>query len=151
MQYTRSWLRPGAEEDSGDFRIWETGHGPPSHSIPPHLIVKAARRVAGDAVARSLGEALFAAYFSENLDITEEATMKGLWEEAGLAAADFSRVEDADLLQEVLEEHRGALEHGVTGVPAIMLEGNDVPITGAHPRSLYRRWIERTLEERRSS
>jgi len=33
-------------------------------------------------------------------------------------------------------------------VPAIMLEGNDIAITGAHPRALYRRWIDRTIVAR---
>ncbi len=102
----------------------------------------------GDEAARKVSAALFAAYFSENFDITDEATMKRLWADAGLDEAGFAHVQDEDLLQAVLEEHRSALEHGVTGVPAIMLEGNDVPITGAHPRTLYRRWIDRTLEER---
>jgi len=95
-----------------------------------------------------VSERLFAAYFSENLDITDETTMKQIWGECGLDEGDFVRIGDEDLLQEVLEEHRSALEHGVAGVPAIMLEGNDIAITGAHPRALYRRWIDRTIVAR---
>ncbi len=113
--------------------------------------MKAARRAGGDDAARALSARLFGAYFSENLDITDDATMRQLWAEAGLNEAAFEHTRDEDLLQEVLEEHRSALEYGVTGVPAIMLEGNDVPITGAHPRTLYRRWIDRTLAEREAS
>jgi predicted DsbA family dithiol-disulfide isomerase len=149
--YTRSWMRPDSEEDAGEFRVWETEHGPPSHSVPPHLLVKAARRAGGDEAARALSARLFEAYFSENLDITDDATMRQLWEDAGLDEAAFDHTRDEDLLQEVLEEHRSALEYGVTGVPAVMLEGNDVPITGAHPRTLYRRWIDRTLAQREAA
>ena len=47
--YTRSWLRPAAEPESGTFRVWETEVGPPSHSIPPHVVAKAAQRVGPDA------------------------------------------------------------------------------------------------------
>lgn len=95
-----------------------------------------------------MSERLFEAYFSENLDITSEVTMKAIWRECGLDPADYVHTTDEDLLQEVLEEHREAMKFGVGGVPAIMLEGNDVPITGAHPRALYRRWIDRTIAER---
>ncbi|MCP4038378.1 MAG: hypothetical protein GY733_15670 [bacterium] len=149
-RYTQSWKRPGSEDDAGVFRPWETEHGPPSHSIPPHLLVKAARRCGGEAMARVASHKLFEAYFSENLDITDSETMKQIWTQCGLETADFERTSDDDLLQEVIEEHRTALEHGVTGVPAIMLEGNDVAITGAHPRALYRRWIDRTLAARQA-
>ncbi len=40
--YTESWRRPAAEPDSGTFRVWQDGAGPPSHSVPPHLVAKAA-------------------------------------------------------------------------------------------------------------
>jgi len=110
--------------------------------------VKAARRCGGEDKAGAVSERLFEAYFSENLDITNEATMKAIWRECGLDPADYVHTTDEDLLQEVLEEHREAMKFGVGGVPAIMLEGNDVPISGAHPRALYRRWIDRTIAER---
>ena len=82
------------------------------------------------------------------LDITDLQTMTEIWHECGLAPADFEHTRDDDLLQQVLEDHREAVKYGVTGVPAIMLEGTDVAITGAHPRSLYRRWIDRTIAKR---
>lgn len=141
-------MRPAAEEDAGSFRVWETENGPPSHSVPPHLLVKAAKRCGGEAKARAVSERLFEAYFAENLDITETETMKTIWQECGLDPADYAHTADEDLLQEVLEEHREALKVGVNGVPAIMLVGTDVAITGAHPRTLYRRWIDRTIAER---
>jgi len=93
-------------------------------------------------------ERLFEAYFAENLDITDHETMQAIWRECGLEPADYHHTEDEDLLQQVLEEHREAMKYGVDGVPAVMLEGNDVPITGAHERELYRRWIDRTIAAR---
>ena len=147
-EYTKSWLRPAAEEDSGKFRVWETEHGPPSHSIPPHLLVKAAKRCGGEASARAVSDRLFEAYFADNLDITDAETMQAIWQECGLDPADYVHTGDDDLLQEVLEEHREAMKFGVNGVPAIMLEGTDTAITGAHPRALYRRWIDRTIADR---
>ena len=49
VAYTRSWLRPAAEPDSGTFRVWQGEAGPPSHSLPPHLIAKAAARIDAEA------------------------------------------------------------------------------------------------------
>ena len=53
VRYTQSWLRPAAEPDAGCFRVWETTAGPPSHSVPPQVIAKAAARVGP---ARSLAD-----------------------------------------------------------------------------------------------
>ena len=142
-------MRPNSEDDAGTFKIWQSEHGPPSHSIPPHLLAKAAARLDTEAGVR-IRDRLFVAYFSENLDITDPDTMRSLWQECGLSESDYEGVAAPELLQEVMEQHREAMSFGVPGVPAIMLVGNDVPITGAHPRSLYRRWIDRTLEARES-
>lgn len=147
MRYTNSWMRPQAEEDGGTFRVWQTGLGPPSHSIPPLVLYKAAERI-GRSAAAEVSDRLFKAYFTDNLDITDPATMLEIWRESGLDDTAYEGVEDPVLLQEVLDEHGDAVQRGVTGVPAIMLEGTDAVITGAHPRALYRRWIERTLERR---
>ena len=91
---------------------------------------------------------MFEAYFAENLDITDPATMETIWRECGLDPKGLVHTGDEDLLQQVLEEHREALKFGVNGVPASMLDGTDVAITGAHPRALYRRWIDRTIAAR---
>ena len=48
----------------------------------------------------------------------------------------------------MLDEYNGAHEQGVTGVPAVQLEGNDAVVVGAHPETLYRTWIEKTLARR---
>jgi predicted DsbA family dithiol-disulfide isomerase len=145
--YTRSWERPGAESDSGDFRVWSTELGPPSHSIPPHRLAKAAARLGEDAFRR-VHEGLMRAYFHDNRDISEDATQRAIWQELGLPRAGFEAREDPAILNEILAEHQEALDRGATGVPAMQLEGNDAVIVGAHPLSLYRRWVERTLARR---
>ena len=53
--------------------------------------------------------------------------------------------EDPALLRRVLEDHNDALERGISGVPTLLICGQDVPITGAHPMDLYRRWLDRVL------
>jgi predicted DsbA family dithiol-disulfide isomerase len=144
--YTKSWLRPAAEPDSGTFRVWQGEAGPPSHSVPPHLVAKAAAQVSRAAFEK-IHQALLGAYFAQNLDITAWDTLRTLWTQAGLPSNGFKATGDPALLQEVLNEHREALESGVTGVPSFQMVGRDAIITGAHPVDLYRRWVRRALAE----
>jgi predicted DsbA family dithiol-disulfide isomerase len=152
--YTQSWLRPAAEPDAPEFRPWASDEGPPSHSIPAHLVAKAAAALGPDAFA-AMHARLLRAYFTESRDITDRETLRALWREAGLSDAglgDAGRndaafaVADAPATRAaVLAEHEDALQQGVTGVPAVMMVGNDVPTLGAMPYETYRRWIARAL------
>ena len=142
-EYTRSWLRPAAEDESGTFQVWQSDEGPPSHSVPPHVVAKAAARLGDDAFNR-IHERLLRAYFGENRDITRSDVLRELWNDVGLAPDAFEASEQG-LVDQVLDEHNEAREVGVTGVPAVRLAGNDAIIVGAHPVELYRRWIERSI------
>jgi predicted DsbA family dithiol-disulfide isomerase len=142
--YTQSWLRPAAEPDAPEFRPWTTGEGPPSHSIPAHLVAKAAAAVGAEAF-RGMHDRLLRAYFVENRDITRTEIQYLLWRDLGLADAAFAVAGAAETRAAVLADHQDAVERGVTGVPALMLAGNDVPTLGAMPYETYRRWIARAL------
>jgi len=141
--YTKSWQRPAAEPDSGTFRVWQGDAGPPSHSIPPHLVAKAAAQL-GEEAFRRMHTRLLEAYFAENRDVTDSATLRALWREVELPEAEFERSEDPAVLREVLAQHEQAREAGATGVPAMQLLGNDAVIVGAHPLELYQRWFDKT-------
>lgn len=145
--YTRSWERPAAEADAPPFRVWTGDAGPPTHSVPPHLVAKAAAQL-GDDAFRRVHERLLRAYFGENRDITDAQTLRELWGKAGLPDAEFGRRDDPALLEQVLDEYHEAGESGASGVPALRMEGNPAVIVGAHRLELYRRWIDRTLERR---
>jgi predicted DsbA family dithiol-disulfide isomerase len=145
--YTRSWQRPGAEPDSPEFREWQGQAGPPSHSLPPHVVAKAAARVSPEAF-EVLHEGLLRAYFRDSRDITDPDTLQRLWAEAGLAEPELPKPDDPTLQRQVLSEHQEALDLGVTGVPAVRLQDNDAFIVGAQPLDVYRRWVTRSLEHR---
>jgi len=145
--YTQSWLRPAADAESGHFQVWQGDAGPPSHSIPPHLVAKAAATL-GDGEFRRMSDRLFEAYFSESRDITDDVTLRALWREAELPEAEFERSQDPARLRETLQQYAEAQEVGATGVPAVQLVGNDVVIVGAHPFELYERWANKTLAAR---
>jgi predicted DsbA family dithiol-disulfide isomerase len=145
--YTQSWLRPAADPDGGTFRVWATEAGPPSHSLPPHLVAKAAARLGHDAFER-MHAALLHAYFADNRDITDAATLRAIWDEVGLPADGLAAADDPAIAREVVDQHNQAVELGLTGVPAVLVAGSDVAVPGAQPLETYRRWVKKLLAER---
>lgn len=142
--YTQSWLRAAEDPDGGTFNVWRTDAGPPSHSIPPQLAVKAAARLGNESFT-VMHKALLRAYFTDNRDITDAETLRAIWSECGLPAAAFDAVADPDLLRTVLAEHNEAVELGITGVPAVRVADTDAVVVGAQPLETYRRWVRRLL------
>jgi predicted DsbA family dithiol-disulfide isomerase len=145
--YTRSWLRPAAEEDSGSFQVWASDEGPPSHSVPPHRVAKAAERIGPGAFER-VHDALLHAYFAENRDISQPETLRDIWLACDLPEVALEVANDPEIEREVLADYQEAIDSGITGVPAFRLAGNEVAITGANPLEMYRRWIQRALDGR---
>jgi predicted DsbA family dithiol-disulfide isomerase len=144
--YTRSWARPAAEADAPTFRAWDSDAGPPSHSMPPHLVAKAAATLGPEAFDR-MHARLLRAYFGENRDITDPPTLVALWDDVGLPADAFRRAGEQTLVEAVVREHNEAVSLGLSGVPAVQLAGADVAIPGALPYESYRRWVERALAD----
>jgi predicted DsbA family dithiol-disulfide isomerase len=147
-RYTQGWKRMAAEPDAGELRPWQSDEGPPSHSIPAHLVAKAAARL-GREPFRKIHDRLLRAYFVESRDISRESVLRALWDELGLDAESFEAHRDPSILEEVLSDHEEAVRFGATGVPAVRLDCNEAVIVGAQPEEMYRRWIERTLARER--
>ena len=143
-KYTESWLRPGAESDAGPFRVWASEEGPPTHSVPPHRVAKAAARVS-PAAFRGMHDRLMTAYFAENRDISSFEVLRALWDGEGLPSEAFEFAHSEEIESLIFREYEEARQLGATGVPAVQRADNDAVIVGAHPESLYRHWIERSL------
>ncbi|MGI9431145.1 MAG: DsbA family oxidoreductase [Myxococcota bacterium] len=143
MRYTQSWMRPAAEPDAPTFRVWETTEGPPSHSVPAHLVAKAAAAVGPEAFDALHGR-LLEAYFEDNRDISDIETLRAIWSEAGLDRDGFDAAATApELAEETVSQHNEAIELGITGVPSVRVAGTSAFVSGAQPTETYRRWIER--------
>lgn len=140
--YTESWRRCAAEEPEAGFQVWATNNGPPSHSVPPHLVAKAAARISPEAF-EDLHERLLDAYFCQNLDITDSKVLLSLWKQSGLLATDFDQREDPSLLEEVVGQHQEAVQHGASGVPAVRADGHFGVLMGAQSVDVYGRWLEK--------
>ncbi len=142
LRYTQHWLRPAAEPDAPRFQVWESAASPPSHSVPAHIAARAAARLGPEAF-ETLHARLFAAYFEQSRDISDDDTLRALWRESALPAAAFEQNDEAALLGEVLAQHNEALELGISGVPALRVVGSEAFVLGAQPLATYRRWLER--------
>ena len=143
-EYTQSWMRPGAESDAGPFRVWASEEGPPTHSVPPHQVAKAAARVS-PAAFRKIHSRLMTAYFAENRDISSFEVLRSIWDAEGLPSDAFEFAHSDEIKSLIVREFEEACQLGATGVPAMRRADNEAVIVGAHPESLYRRWIERSL------
>jgi predicted DsbA family dithiol-disulfide isomerase len=142
--YTQGWARPAAEPDAGTFRPWQTDAPPPSHSLLPQLVARAAAAL-DRAAFDSMHERLFHAYFAENLDITDGTTLRTLWRNLGLPDERFELCDDPAVRDAVLADHREAIELGIHGVPAVRIEPNLVATVGAQSLDQYRRWFLKQL------
>jgi predicted DsbA family dithiol-disulfide isomerase len=143
--YTKGWLRPGAEPDAGTFQVWQGDEGPPSHSLPPHLVARAASEI-GRPEFDAVHERLFSAYFAENRDITRTENLRAIWKECGLPDGGFERRDDPAIREAVLADHKEAIDLGIHGVPAVRIDPNPIAAVGAQPLDAYRRWFLKELE-----
>ncbi len=132
-------------EKEAVFRVWSSDEGPPSHSVPPHQVAKAAARISADAFEK-MHERLLTAYFTDNRDISDFTVLKTLWEEIELPIDTFENYADEEILKAIMTEHNQALQNGVSGVPAIMLEGIPGALVGAQEEAVYRRIIQTRLK-----
>ena len=142
--YTQSWLRVAADEPRAPFVPWASDAGPPSHSVPPHVVAKAAAALSPEAGAR-MRDRLFRAYFAESRDISDRATLEALWGEAGLPPETFATSDDPRFARQVLADHEEAQQLGATGVPAVRIADQDFVLVGAQPEAVYERWLRRQL------
>ena len=145
--YTQSWLRVAKDEPRAPFQVWASDAGPPSHSVPPHVVAKAAAAL-GDEHGRRMHLRLFRAYFAESRDITDRATLRALWSETQLPDAAFASCDDPVYTRRVLADHEEAQELGATGVPAMRLADQDFVLVGAQPEAVVLRWLRRAIEAR---
>ena len=144
-RYTKNWIRISEDEPSGNFREWATDESPPSHSIPPHLVAKAAAELGGEAFD-VMHEALLKAYFAENRDISSESTLRSIWDECSLPRDDFERWTNPAHMKATIDEHNEALNCGANGAPAFRLVHINAAIVGAQPVPVLSRWIKRAID-----
>ena len=113
-RYTESWQRPAAEEPEAGFVPWASDEGPPSWSVPPHRVAKAAARI-DPAAGEAMHDALFDAYFRRSRDITDDRVLQICGAASGSIPTRFVERDDPELLRRIGEEFEEALANGANG------------------------------------
>ena len=141
-RYTESWKRPSGQKDAARFRVWATDNDPPSHSVPPAIAVKAAAAIGA---FDRYHLALMDAYFYENRNVTDFDTILAVAREQGLDMEAFeAKLNDGEIHSQVVQDHNDAIQTGVTGVPAVIVDGS-FPIPGAQDLDFYRHLVGKLI------
>ncbi len=103
---------------------------------------------AAEGIQNDMVERLFAAYFSEGLDIGDQAVLASLAAEVGFdldtVADRLASDEDRDM---IVGEIENAYRIGVTGVPCFIVDRR-LAVTGAHPSEILVQAIQQVAAER---
>jgi predicted DsbA family dithiol-disulfide isomerase len=102
----------------------------PVNTFDAHRLVKLA---ADRGRADQMMELLLHAYHTEGRNVADAQVLQRLGGEAGLDTGEVRAVLDGDdYADEVRADRRRAAEHGVTGVPSLVIDGRP-PVSGVQP------------------
>ncbi|WP_240810194.1 DsbA family oxidoreductase [Actinomadura sp. WMMA1423] len=94
--------------------------------------------------ADQMMERLLRAYHTEGLNVADPQVLQRLGEEAGLDAEDVRAVlAGTGYAQRVRADRRRGVEHGVTGVPSLLVDGGP-PVSAVQPPAALRRLLTGT-------
>lgn len=148
-EYTRSWLNPASQPESGEFAVWATENSPPTHSVPALVAGKAAATFGDEAFYRFHVEVM-RAYFAENRTISDLDVLTDVAATAEIPSGEFRERLENDwqaFEDQVFAEHTEAVSLGVTGIPSVVVD-DALLIPGAVETDVYRRIIRDHLELR---
>lgn len=150
VEYTKSWERPASLEPEAKFNTpWSAEHAPPSHSMPAAIAGKVAATF-GEGPSGAYHRALLDAYFVENRTVSDRDVLLDIAADVGIDRDEFARRFDdqrVELARLVIDDHNDAIEAGITGVPAVVVDGRYL-VTGAVDVEHYRRVLAHVREER---
>ncbi len=151
-KYTMLWERPGSLEPRAIFREWSGENQPPASSVPSAVGAKVAAMFGPEAFD-AFHHGLLAAYFTDNRTISDVDVMVEVAEAAGIAADEFlGRWHHGGeaLVQAVATEHQQASMAGITGVPAVVVDGRYL-VSGAVDVDHYQEVLAHVRAERAGS
>ncbi len=127
-----------------DFRYNTTQY---SNTRDAHRLMKLAEDKYDRATVERLNEALFAAYFTENLVLSDPAVLIEKGVGAGMSEEDVKSVLDSDrYADEVRFDEREAAMRGVRGVPYMVFNGS-FAVPGAMSVDAFKDVLERELRK----
>lgn len=127
-----------------DFRYATTRY---SNTRDAHRLMKLAEAKYDSVTTGRLNEALFAAYFTENLVLSDHKVLMEKALSAGMREEDVREVLDSDKYDdEVLFDEREAAMRGVHGVPYIVFNGS-FAVPGAMSIDAFKSALQRELKK----
>ncbi len=146
-RYTESWKRCAEAEPEATFNTWSGEHEPPSFSLPPAMAGKAAQTFGEEAYNRFHWRML-ESYFTENRTISDIEVILDVANQCDIDVEEFRQImgdKAQDFATEVIADHNAAVEAGITGVPAVVVN-HEFPFTGAQDTEFYRRIVENAIK-----
>ncbi len=148
VAYTKSWLRPAEMEPATTFNVWATENAGPSHSMPSSIAGKLAESF-GDEASFRFHRRLLEAYFTENRTVSDDQVLADVAADVGIDRTLFTErlaTEARALSELVIEDHNLAVNSGITGVPAVVVNDTYL-LTGAMEVEQYLRVVDRMSAE----
>ncbi len=131
-----------------DFRYATTRY---SNTRDAHRLMKLAEAKYDRATVGRLNEALFAAYFTENLVLADHAVLLAKALQAGLREKDVKEVLESNMYDdEVRFDEREAAMRGVRGVPYLVFNGA-LAVPGAMSVDSFKAVLERELKKEKDA
>lgn len=127
-----------------DFRYATTRY---TNTRDAHRLMKLAEAKYDRGTVGRLNEALFAAYFTENLVLSDHEVLKAKAVAAGMNEEDVKAVLESDMYDdEVRFDEREAMMRGVHGVPYIVFNGG-FAVPGAMSTEAFKSALQRELKK----
>ncbi len=131
-----------------DFRYKTTRY---SNTRDAHRLMKLAEAKYGKETVEKLNEALFAAYFTENLVLSDHKVLLDKAMSVGMDEKEVKDVLESDMYDdEVRFDERDAAMRGVHGVPYLLFNGG-FAVPGAMSTEGFKSVLERELKKQRES
>lgn len=127
-----------------DFKYMTTQY---SNTRDAHRLMKLAEAKYGKETVEKLNKALFAAYFTENLVLSDHKVLLDKATSVGMDEKDVKEVLDSDMYDdEVRLDEREAAMRGVHGVPYVLFNGG-FAVPGAMSIEGFKSVLERELKK----
>ena len=141
----RQLIERGREEGI-DYRFDRITRSP--NTVDAHRLV---RWAAAEGVQDDMVERLFAAYFSEGLDVGDPAVLAALAGDVGFDAAAIAvRLAGDEDREMIVAEVENAYRIGVSGVPCFVIDRR-LAVTGAHTAEVLVQAIGQAVAEREAA
>ena len=127
-----------------DFKYATTQY---TNTMDAHRLTKLAQSKQNPKLSEKIIDALFDAYFTKNLELSDHQILIQIAVEAGMDAEEVKMMLDSDKYEtQVRLDEREAGKHGIHGVPFFIV-GDKYSLSGAQPEEAFVHALKKIMEE----